>query len=88
MSPMFEDAVASFAGSSQYAEFYKVNIEEEKEIASEAQITALPTFAVYKDGFKLGAMATGKPVKMKAFLDWQTLALEGYLKRVGNAKDS
>jgi len=52
MSPRFEKLAQ--AESSRGAIFWKVNVDEQTDIPQEVGIRAMPTFAVFQNGNKLG----------------------------------
>ncbi|KIK98945.1 hypothetical protein PAXRUDRAFT_613716 [Paxillus rubicundulus Ve08.2h10] len=48
ISPVFEKLAEKHEGDK--VEFYKVDIDDQPEVAEAASITAMPTFKAYKDG--------------------------------------
>jgi len=52
ISPLFQKLSNEHQGDN--VAFYKVDIDDQAEIAQEAAITAMPTFKVYKDGTLVG----------------------------------
>ncbi|KAF5312172.1 hypothetical protein D9619_002446 [Psilocybe cf. subviscida] len=69
ISPIFE----KFADLDEHkdVEFYKVDVDEQEEIAAKVGIRAMPTFQLYKGGVKINDVVGADPAKL------QTLVVEG-----------
>lgn len=66
ISPIFEQLSGLPAFS--HVKFYKVDTDEQDQIAEEAGIRAMPTFMLYKDGDKAGELVGANPVKLQDLL--------------------
>ncbi|ODM23804.1 Thioredoxin [Aspergillus cristatus] len=64
ISPIFEKMSEAISGP----EFYKVDVDEEDEIAQEVGIRAMPTFIAFKDGQKVGEMVGANPSQLQALV--------------------
>ncbi|KAF9023573.1 thioredoxin [Hymenopellis radicata] len=66
ISPIF----AQLADQTEFAdiEFYKVDVDEQEEIAEEVQVRAMPTFIVFKDGKKVKDLVGANPGGLKVLL--------------------
>nr|5JY5_A Chain A, Thioredoxin [Cryptococcus neoformans var. grubii H99]5JY5_B Chain B, Thioredoxin [Cryptococcus neoformans var. grubii H99] len=65
ISPHF----AKLEGKFPNVKFAKVDVEEQEDIAKEAQIKAMPTFVAYKDGKVIETVTGAVPAKINALLD-------------------
>ena len=59
ISPMFEKLAA--AADADKIEFYKVDVDEQGQIAEEVGIKAMPTFVFFKDGKKIKETVGANP---------------------------
>lgn len=64
ISPIFE----RFSEQFDQIEFYKVDIDEQPDIAHELGVRVVPTFYVFKDGEKVKDLAGADPAKLDALL--------------------
>ncbi|KAI9432005.1 thioredoxin [Lactarius indigo] len=66
ISPVFE----KFAEHSDNAgiEFYKVDVDQQADIAQEVGIRAMPTFIVFKDGNKVDELVGANPAGLQALV--------------------
>lgn len=64
ISPIFEKLQGSTPADK--LEFYKVDVDEQSEIAASAQIKSMPTFAFYKNGQKIDEVIGAAPPKLNA----------------------
>ncbi|RDB19202.1 Thioredoxin [Hypsizygus marmoreus] len=66
ISPIFE----KFSALEQYAgvEFYKVDVDEQPEIAQEVAVRAMPTFTLFKDGAKIKDLVGADPRGLEALV--------------------
>ncbi|KAF9471815.1 thioredoxin [Pholiota conissans] len=64
ISPVFEKFSESITG----IEYYKVDVDEQEEIAQEVGIKAMPTFALYKDGQQVESFVGANPPGLQALL--------------------
>jgi len=62
ISPIFEKLSDDKANAD--VEFYKVDVDEQGEIAQEVGITAMPTFMLFKDGEKVANLVGAQPQKL------------------------
>jgi len=62
ISPIFEKL--SDNNDNAGVEFYKVDVDEQGEIAQEVGITAMPTFMLFKDGQKVSDLVGAQPQKL------------------------
>ncbi|KAF8736857.1 hypothetical protein AX14_013789 [Amanita brunnescens Koide BX004] len=53
ISPAFEGLAANDTSG---VKFYKVNVDEQREVSQEAGIKAMPTFMLFKSGVKVGEL--------------------------------
>lgn len=72
ISPIFEQL--SGLPTFSHVKFYKVDTDEQDQIAQEAGIRAMPTFMLYKDGDKAGELVGANPIQLQAFLQ-QTVSI-------------
>ena len=72
ISPIFEQLSGLPAFS--HVKFYKVDTDEQDQIAQEAGIRAMPVFMLYKDGDKAGELVGANPIQLQAFLQ-QTVSI-------------
>jgi len=61
ISPVFEKLSESISGPG----FYKVNVDEEEEIAQEVGIRSMPTFIAFKDGYKIDDLVGANPGRLE-----------------------
>lgn len=64
ISPIFEKVEGSTP--SDKVEFYKVDVDEQPQIAQEAKVKAMPTFKFYKDGEEIEEVVGAVPPKLTA----------------------
>ncbi|KZV64205.1 thioredoxin [Peniophora sp. CONT] len=64
ISPFFE----KLAGEIEGAEFYKVDVDDQPEIAQEVAVRAMPTFIAFKDGKKIGDIVGAHKDKLEALV--------------------
>ncbi|QKX63369.1 uncharacterized protein TRUGW13939_10539 [Talaromyces rugulosus] len=60
ISPVFEKLSGEISGP----EFYKVDVDEEPDIAQEVGVRAMPTFVAFKDGGKVGELVGADPSRL------------------------
>eukprot|EP01117_Protostelium_nocturnum_P014657 TRINITY_DN559_c0_g1_i1.p1 TRINITY_DN559_c0_g1~~TRINITY_DN559_c0_g1_i1.p1 ORF type:complete len:109 (-),score=26.49 TRINITY_DN559_c0_g1_i1:62-388(-) len=65
IAPFLETLSTQFAD----AKFIKVNVEEREDIAKECDISAMPTFHLYKDGKKVESLVGADQNKLKALVE-------------------
>ncbi|KAK4058445.1 hypothetical protein OIO90_000604 [Microbotryomycetes sp. JL221] len=67
IGPVFE----KLSESEQFknVDFYKVDVDEQEQIAAEVGIKAMPTFTVFKGGDKLGSTVGADPKKLQALIE-------------------
>ncbi|KAF8555116.1 thioredoxin [Imleria badia] len=66
ISPVFEKLAKENA--IEGAEFYKVDVDDQPEIAQEVGIRAMPTFIAFKDGNKVGDLVGAAPQRLEALV--------------------
>lgn len=64
ISPIFEKISETPAG--EKLSFYKVDVDEQAQIASEVGIRAMPTFVFYRNGEKVETVIGADPSKLQA----------------------
>ncbi|EIN14269.1 thioredoxin [Punctularia strigosozonata HHB-11173 SS5] len=64
ISPVFEQLSEHFGD----VEFYKVDVDEQPDIAQEVGVRAMPTFAVFKSGQKVKETVGAVPAQLKALI--------------------
>lgn len=64
ISPIFEKIADTPAG--EKLGFYKVDVDEQSQIASEVGIRAMPTFVFFKNGEKIETVVGADPSKLQA----------------------
>ena len=64
IGPIFEKIAETPAG--EKLGFYKVDVDEQSQIASEVGIRAMPTFAFFKNGEKIETVVGADPSKLQA----------------------
>ncbi|KAF8844206.1 thioredoxin [Paxillus ammoniavirescens] len=62
ISPIFQGFANDPRGDN--VGFYKVDIDDQAEIAQEVNITAMPTFKVFKDGESIGSLIGANPPQL------------------------
>lgn len=65
IAPVFAEFSTKYASG---ADFLKVDIDEQKEIAAAAGITALPTFVIYKSGVKVDEFKGANATKLEQLI--------------------
>jgi len=66
MAPVFENMKKKYGDK---AEFIKVDIDEDQDMAAEFNIASVPTFVVVKDGVTIAEIVgTAKPVEFEKFV--------------------
>ncbi|ODQ64154.1 thioredoxin [Nadsonia fulvescens var. elongata DSM 6958] len=67
---MIAPTVEKFSNTFTDAHFYKVDVDEASDIAAEAEVSAMPTFLLYKNGQKVSTVVgANPPVLQKAIKD-------------------
>jgi len=66
ISPVFEKLSEDEEHSN--VEFYKVDVDDQGEIAEEVGIKAMPTFLLYKDGEKVETVVGANPTKVEGLI--------------------
>ncbi|KAH9854366.1 thioredoxin-like protein [Lenzites betulinus] len=69
ISPVFEQLSEKFGDK---VAFYKVDVDEAQDIAQEVAVRAMPTFAAFKGGEKIGEVVGASPPNLQNLI--QTLA--------------
>ncbi|KAF9055755.1 thioredoxin [Panaeolus papilionaceus] len=64
ISPIFEKFSEKFSN----VEFYKVDVDEQAEIAQEVGVRAMPTFVLYQGGEKKGDVVGAQPQAVEALV--------------------
>ncbi|KAH9830499.1 putative thioredoxin [Rhodofomes roseus] len=64
ISPIFEKLAEQFPG----ADFYKVDVDEQGEVAQEVGIRAMPTFTVFKSGQKVKELVGANPGALQSLI--------------------
>ncbi|KAJ8457364.1 hypothetical protein ONZ45_g12524 [Pleurotus djamor] len=65
IAPVFE----KFATSTEKVDFYKVDVDSAVDIAQEVGIRAMPTFAAFKDGSKIGTVVGADPSQLAKLVE-------------------
>ncbi|KAG8786256.1 hypothetical protein FRC12_016780 [Ceratobasidium sp. 428] len=65
ISPKFEE----HSTSEEKVGFYKVDVDEQPDIAEEVAVRAMPTFTAFKNGKKIGEMTGAFPAKLKTLIE-------------------
>ncbi|KAG9124167.1 hypothetical protein FRC07_012609 [Ceratobasidium sp. 392] len=65
ISPKFE----AHSTSEDKVEFYKVDVDEQPDIAAAVGVRAMPTFSAFKKGEKIGEVTGAFPDKLKALVE-------------------
>ncbi|KAJ1485443.1 thioredoxin-like protein [Baffinella frigidus] len=65
IGPEFVKMADEFAG----AMFIKVDVDKNEETAAACGIQAMPTFAAYKGGEKIGGFSGADPAKLRAMIE-------------------
>lgn len=60
VSPIFE----KLSGEVENVRFYKVDVDEQEQIAQEVGIRAMPTFVLFKNGVKCGESIGANPQEL------------------------
>lgn len=63
ISPIFEKISDGPAGQS--IDFYKVDVDEQSQVASEVGIRAMPTFVFFRNGEKIETVIGADPSKLQ-----------------------
>lgn len=63
ISPIFDKI--SETPASQKLDFYKVDVDEQSQIAAEVRISAMPTFVFFKNGQKVDSIVGADPSKLQ-----------------------
>ncbi|EPS99336.1 hypothetical protein FOMPIDRAFT_1024202 [Fomitopsis schrenkii] len=64
ISPIFEKLAEQFPG----AEYYKVDVDEQTDVAQEVGIRAMPTFLVFKSGNKVKELVGANPGALQTLI--------------------
>ncbi|CAO1622912.1 unnamed protein product [Parajaminaea phylloscopi] len=64
ISPIFEKISETPAGDA--VGFYKVDVDDQEQVAQELGIRAMPTFVVFKNGSKVDEVVGADPSKLQA----------------------
>ncbi|TFY58927.1 hypothetical protein EVG20_g7973 [Dentipellis fragilis] len=64
ISPIFEQLSAKYPS----AEFYKVDVDEQPDIAQEVGVRAMPTFVAFKNGQKLDEVVGAVPPNLEKLI--------------------
>lgn len=67
IAPIYNQ-LATTHGSANFA-FVKVNVDEQREVAAQYGITAMPTFLLFKDGKQIEEIKGADPRKLKAVIE-------------------
>ena len=78
IGPIFEKLSQEYPN----AEFVKVDVDEQKEIAEACGVSGLPTFQFYQGGEKVFQMCGADPDGLKELLEWMELMEESETKLV------
>jgi thioredoxin 1 len=78
IGPIFEKLSQEYPN----AEFVKVDVDEQKEIAEACGVSGLPTFQFYQGGEKVFQMCGADPDGLKELLEWMELMEESKTKLV------
>jgi len=70
ISPIFEQL--SNEAKSATVEFYKVDVDEQADIAQELGIRAMPTFKLFKDGKEVETLVGAAPQKLQELITQAT----------------
>jgi len=66
MAPVFENMKKKYGDK---AEFIKVDIDEDQDMAAEFNIASVPTFVIVKDGLTIAEIVgTAKPLEFEKFI--------------------
>ncbi|KAF8893714.1 putative thioredoxin [Gymnopilus junonius] len=66
ISPIFEKLSES---APEGVEFYKVDVDEQEQIAQEVGIRAMPTFMIFKDGDKVKDLVGARPAQLAELVE-------------------
>ncbi|KAF1846943.1 thioredoxin-domain-containing protein [Cucurbitaria berberidis CBS 394.84] len=75
IAPIYDQLSTSYSAAGKFA-FVKVNVDEQREIAAQHGVTAMPTFLVFKDGKKVEEIRGADPRKLKAAVEKASEALK------------
>ncbi|GAA5921588.1 hypothetical protein JCM3775_003119 [Rhodotorula graminis] len=70
IGPVFEKLEPKFENIG----FFKCDVDAQEEVAGEVGIKAMPTFALFKNGEKVGTVVGADPNKLKAALEHHSVA--------------
>ena len=65
ISPLFEKMSLEFIND---IDFYKINVDNSKELSTQFKITAMPTFAAFRKGKKVGEVVGAVESEIKALM--------------------
>ncbi|KAH7371218.1 thioredoxin-like protein [Pyrenochaeta sp. MPI-SDFR-AT-0127] len=68
IAPIYDQLSTSHSASGKFA-FIKVNVDEQRELAAQYGVTAMPTFLLFKDGRKIEEIRGADPRKLKAAVE-------------------
>ena len=68
IAPVYNQLAITNSAPGKFA-FTKVNVDEQREIAAQYGITAMPTFLLFKDGEKVEEIRGADPRKLKATIE-------------------
>jgi thioredoxin 1 len=68
IAPIYNQLANTHAAAGKFA-FVKVNVDEQREIAAQYGITAMPTFLLFKDGKQIEEIRGADPRKIKAAVE-------------------
>lgn len=68
IAPIYEQLSKTHASAGKFA-FVKVNVDEQREIAAQYGVSAMPTFQLFKDGKKIDEIRGADPRKLKATIE-------------------
>lgn len=67
ISPLFE----KMSDNPEYGNvgFYKVDVDEQEQVSQEVGIRAMPTFVLFKNGYKIGEAVGAAPPRLEGLLN-------------------
>lgn len=68
IAPIYSQLATTNSASGKFS-FVKVNVDEQRELAAQHGITAMPTFLLFKDGKKIEEIRGADPRKLKAAVE-------------------